>query len=450
MCGRIELESELGKGSVFRATLTLDIAGGVPEKLVPVDGKLIATSKILAVDDNALANDIIADQLTPMGASVTCVSSAVQALDELKSAANNDVPYDAVITDYCMPEINGEMLAKLIRLEKTIPETPVILATSAPLDEGSKKLKRAGFAGYLLKPLFPDEVSSVIAVILDASRTGRDIPLVTRHNIAGNLPLKLEKRLFENKDILLVEDNPVNKMIASTILEKAGCIVNSAVNGLEALTVFKRQEFDLIFMDCQMPEMDGLEASSEIRKYELDHQLARTPIIAFTANAMDGDRQKCIAAGMDDYVSKPVVPDSMERMLAKWLPDNAADQAIDYEILENLQMVTNGHHIEILKLFLEISAEVVPEIAEAAKARDAKSLKHKCHYFKSPSQQIGATTLTELIRQLENFAIDGNLVGIDPILNNFIAHAKIVTRDLMQYIENNEASPDITKKCSII
>jgi len=333
------------------------------EEFEGIDYKLIANSKILSVDDSDLANKIIYNQLKPHGCKLTCVSSGAEALAELKDAAGEGAPYDLIITDYCMPELNGEMLAKLIKSEKDISKTLMILVTSAPMGGDGQKMKKSGFSGYLIKPLFPKEIVNIISLLLTARNMGKKIPLITRHNIIKGEVKEQEKVTFSHKHILLAEDNQVNKMVATIILENHGCIVTPAGNGLEALDMFNLRAFDLIFMDCQMPEMGGLEASMRIRKIEREKSLSRTPIIAFTANAMDGDRGKCIEAGMDDYISKPVAQDDMRKILSKWLPDDQdqaensllrnqqTEQVIDYEMLENLKNLTNGQtyfNIEII------------------------------------------------------------------------------------------------------
>lgn len=452
MDGEIGLKSKTGEGSIFWVTIILKENTGIVEELDKVDYSLIARSKILSVDDNDLANQIIRDQLRPYGTEVVCVASGAHAIEELKNAASKAVPYDLMITDFCMPELNGEMLAKIVKSEKDISETLMVLVTSAPVSGDGHKMKKTGFSGYLPKPLFSREIINIISLILTARKANKKIPLITRHNILKGEIKEQKKMAFDHKHILLAEDNPVNKMIATIILEKHGCIVTPAGNGIEALDMFGRQKFDLVFMDCQMPEMGGLEATEKIREFEREKNRPRTPIIAFTANAMSGDREECIAAGMDDYISKPVTQDTMLKILSIWLtdtqeanlidniPNDQNQQVIDYDILEDLKSITNGQHIMILNSFLDISKEIIPAITNAIENHDASSLKRDAHYFKSSSQQVGAARLSALISELENFGRDKNFVGIRDIHDKFVSHSVVVMEEIRKYINKEKAA----------
>ncbi len=454
MGGEIGLDSEFGKGSAFWVTITLKQNSNKIDVFDDIDKNIIATSKILSVDDSTLANEIIRDQLKPYGGEVICVSTGAAALQELKDAAGKGEPYDLIITDYCMPELNGEMLAKVIKSDKDISETLMVIVTSAPVSGDGQKMKEIGFSGYLLKPLFPMEIINIISTIIGAYKKGKKIPLITRHNLKKGEEAEQPKMTFDHKKVLLAEDNPVNKMIATIILENHGCIVTPAGNGIEALEMFNLHKFDLIFMDCQMPEMGGLEASTKIRKIEHEKDLVQTPIIAFTANAMDGDREDCFTAGMDDYISKPVVKESMQKILRKWFSGNkkqletdmndaSADQrkhVIDYDILENLKNITNGQHILILKSFLDMSDVTIPAINDAIKNNDATALKREAHYFKSSSLQIGAAGLSDLIIELENYGKSNNLIGIEALYDKFVSHSEEVMCELKNYIINENVA----------
>ena len=455
MGGEIGLESELDKGSIFWATINLKQNSKVVEKIDYIDSSIIAKSKILSVDDSNLANQVISEQLKPFGCSLTCVSSGVEALEELLDAAAKGEPYDLMITDYCMPELNGEMLAKLVKSEKDISDTLMVLVTSAPVSGDGLKMKSVGFSGYLLKPLFPRQIINISSILLGARDANKNLPLITRHNIIKGEIKEETKVTFSHKHILLAEDNPVNKMITTIILENHGCIVTPAGNGIEALNMFDLHKYDLIFMDCQMPEMGGLEASTKIREIEQKKDLSRTPIIAFTANAMDGDREECIAAGMDDYISKPVAKDAILKILERWLveskqpqqtvletigPVHAQKQVIDYDILDNLKEITKGQHILILKSFLEMSLETIPAITNAINRNDAKALKREAHYFKSSSLQVGASKLNELIIELENFGNNKSLIGIESLHDKFVAHSDEVIDELQKYISKEIAA----------
>lgn len=455
MGGKIGLESELGRGSNFWATIMLYPNPELEEEIEDIDSSLIATSKILCVDDSDMANQIISNQLKPFDAAVTCVSSGHDALEELLAAAAKGEPYDLMITDYCMPELNGEMLARLIRSEKYISETPMVLVTSAGSTGDGAKMKKIGFAGYVPKPLFPGEIITIVSLILSARKNGKKIPMITRHNMNKGDVHEPETANFNHKHILLAEDNPVNKMIATAMLENYGCIVTPAGNGIEAINMFNQHKFDLIFMDCQMPEMGGLEATTRIRKLEHKSSLDRTPIIAFTANAMAGDREDCLDAGMDDYISKPVAKDAIRKILQKWLTEasnpeeteldaiqgeDQLTQVLDRKILKNLKDITNGQHILVLKSYLEMSEETIPAVSLAVRSNDAEALKRVTHYLKSSSLQIGATIFSELIIELENFSKSDDFDGIEPVHDKFVSHSVIVMDELKKYIRQEKAA----------
>ncbi len=446
MGGEIGLESELGQGSTFWITITLEENFNIVEDIDNIDSNLISKSKILSVDDNDLANQIIFEQLNSFGATATCVSSGAEALEKLKDAAALGEPYDLMITDYCMPELNGEILAKLVKSEEDIAKTKLVLVTSAPVSGNGNRLKNIGFDGYLLKPLFPKEIINISSIVLSAQKTGKTIPLITRHNMMKGEVKDQTPIYFKHKYILLAEDNPVNKMIATTMLENYGCVVTPAGNGIEAINMFNLQKFDLIFMDCQMPEMGGLEATMRIRDIEKSKGLVRTPIIAFTANAMDGDQEECLNAGMDDYISKPVGQNSLQNILTKWLtmekeasPKQSISKLpslknIDQDILNNLKAITNGQHMDILQTFIDISAVTIPAINDAIKNSDLIALQKEAHYFKSSSQQIGAINLSKIIIELENKAKNKDLNNITEIQTEFLEQSNSVIEDLRAYI----------------
>ncbi|MCF8473543.1 MAG: response regulator [Emcibacter sp.] len=460
MGGEIGIKSKLGEGTTFWVTISLKENFDAQKEEFSQDLHIIADRKILCVDDNPLANKITSDYLREYGSIVTSVSRGSEALEELKLAAKNGNPYDMIIIDHDMPELNGEMLASLIQSENDISNTAMLLVASSPMSGNSKQIKELGFAGYLYKPLFPKDITDVTIKILKAHKDKKKIPLITKHSILKEGTQNHKIVDFHNNHLLLVEDNPVNKMVATTILEKAGCTITPAGNGYEAISMYKQHKFDLIFMDCQMPEMGGLEASTRIRQLEKDRNLPRIPIIAFTANAMQGDREECIEAGMDDYISKPVTQDSMHEMLVKWISpnhtksrkfqsNNQSDKmmqtsekvkTIDYDILNDLKLLTNGEHIEILRLFMNMTMENIPSITAAVEKRDFISLKRETHFFKSSIQQVGALRLGELILKLEKYCDDKKSTDIDKVLHDFISQSEIVMSELEKYIKHEIAA----------
>jgi signal transduction histidine kinase/CheY-like chemotaxis protein len=320
MHGSIGVKSNIGVGSTFWFSIVLPEI----EQVLPVAGLSgdvnLTGARILSVDDNRIALTIIDDMLTPCGIEVVSVSSGDAALNMLAK----DNQYDAIIIDYMMPGMNGENLGVKIRENPSTKDLPLLIVTSAPNQGDRKRLSEAGFSGYLSKPLRQDMLKKVIATLVTTNKEGKIIPFITQHNFKEVADVSrnkaTDKLKFTNAQVMLVEDNPVNQQVAKLMIEKYGCHVTPAGNGQEAVKLFKQQKFDLIFMDCLMPVMDGYEATKLIREIESQKNLTKTIIVALTANAMKGDEEACKAAGMDDYLAKPVRPVNIEKVLLLWLP----------------------------------------------------------------------------------------------------------------------------------
>ena len=320
MGGTIGVTSKEGVGSTFWFSIVL------PEDQEERPGVYLAAdtelkgARILSVDDNEIALTIIKEILSPCGVEVVSARSAAAALDVLAKGNH----FDAVITDYMMPEMNGEGFGLKVRENHATKDLPLLIVTSAPNQGDRKRLEEIGFSGYLSKPIRQEMFKKIVALLVNAKKEDKAIPFVTQHTIkeVDNLSrLKPNSKLkVSNVQVMLVEDNPVNQQVAILMIEKYGCHVTPAGNGVEAIKLFKQQKFDLIFMDCQMPVMDGYEATRSIRTIEAQKNLSKTTIVAFTANAMKGDDEECKAAGMDDYVAKPVKPVDIEQILLFWLP----------------------------------------------------------------------------------------------------------------------------------
>ncbi len=321
MGGNIGLDSAVGKGSTFWFTMRLresDDHAPVNEELLAGGG--LKGAKLLIVDDNEVARKILREQLRSKHAEVSLVENAKQALDGLRSEAGKGKPFDIAIVDYRMPGMDGKALAQAIKADDTIKDTSIVMITSSPVRGDGVEMHDLGVAGYLVKPTRAIDVGRVLHFIWDMKKQGTSYPhLVTRHSLTEAQEAMRKAPEFNGVHILLAEDNPVNQMVAMTLLKKYGCTVMPAGDGAEAVAAVKENEFDLVIMDCQMPNMDGFEATETIRRYEEESGNSRLPIIAFTANAMKGDKERCLAAGMDDYVTKPVNQKELENALMKWL-----------------------------------------------------------------------------------------------------------------------------------
>ncbi|MGH1441022.1 MAG: response regulator [Cellvibrionaceae bacterium] len=327
MKGEIGVSSELGVGSTFWFSMKLELNRDKDNTFKYSEIKNLNDVRLLIVDDNHTARTIFSEQFKSVGLEAESVSSASKAFDQLKTALDEPQAYDIVILDYMMPGMSGEELVKKMKQIPEMSNIPILMVSAVLHSSDKRFLEENGVAGLLTKPIKTDELIKAVSMALefsalDASVDSNKIQFITSDILSHERDGAVEDEVvpsFENKQLLLVEDNPVNLMMATLLLEKYGFHITPAGNGLEALNLVKQSQYDLIFMDCQMPEMDGYEATEKIRQFEVKHQVEHTPIIAFTANAMKGDDKKCFDAGMDDYISKPIDPQKMQDILMKWL-----------------------------------------------------------------------------------------------------------------------------------
>jgi PAS domain S-box-containing protein len=308
MNGNIGVESESGKGSKFWFTVQLETLNThhtshftqLPD---------LRQEKILVVDDNATNRIYMEQLLDSWEIENTVVTSGSEALDELQSALEQNSPYSISFIDMQMPQMDGFELCSTIRGKKQFSNLRTILLTSQGQRGDAKKAKSIGFNAYISKPVNPSDIYNMLLQVSQV--TSQKESLVTRYN--SEEAVRLHAR------ILVVEDNIINQKVAGGMLKKLGINVDYAANGQEALSLLKTIDYDLIFMDCQMPVMDGYEASRAIRSGDeaiINHDI---PIVAMTANAMKGDKEKCIASGMNDYIAKPIKPDILRAAIEKWI-----------------------------------------------------------------------------------------------------------------------------------
>ena len=459
MQGDISAESQKGKGSIFGFTMKLRRSNEVLSPCPEHDNyEQLKGLKTLIVDDTEIACTILKEQLSVLQMRLSSVSSGQEAIELLKQSIVDNDPFDIVITDNVMPEMDGEMLAKeIIHLDLN----PVIIfVTSTPYKDDAERLKAKGFNGYLTKPFFPTEVSQIIALVWKAKKENRDIPLVTRYMLQETSAKVMEKSVFIDTQILLTEDNPINVIVATEFLEGFGCTITPAGNGLEALASVKERNFDLIFMDCQMPEMDGFEATKEIRKLQNNTDV-RTPIIALTANAMKPDKDKCLEVGMDDYLSKPVNQKTLENMLIKWLPhkleknnnsddnersETPAQQTDDYpvdssvlnsEIFNTLKQLFGDKFSSLVEQHTENSRENVNRVKQAIEQEDIETLERAAHSLKGASAQFGATHLNKLAAEIESLAKSGAMDSIKLKYNELRLSQEHVAQVMSELLDNS-------------
>ena len=307
MGGEIGVDSTPGEGSAFWFTLPFALipSGEMPDLRHENRDDDLAGTRVLVVDDNQTNRLILSDQLAAWGMHAAGVDGAVTALERLEDGVRDGRPYDLVVLDMCMPDVDGLETARRIHAHPQLTGVPMVLLTSGA-DVASHEAAGAGIGSRLTKPVRLSHLHGALGEVLHAARH-HDQPDVA---VGAGAPTRGR--------VLVVEDNEINQLVAQGILEHLGFTVDVAENGQDALEAWARTAYDAVLMDCQMPVMDGFQATGEIRRAE--GPLRHTPIIAMTAGAMEGDRERCLDAGMDDYVSKPVAPADVEAALNRWVP----------------------------------------------------------------------------------------------------------------------------------
>jgi len=313
MDGRIGIESEEGKGTLFwftaffeKQTTTEDPAFDVPEN--------IQEKRILVVDDNKTNLRILCGYLDAWGCTYESAESADVALKLLKAMSRVGAPFDLVITDMQMPEMDGAGLGRMIKADSELKQTMLIMLTSRGLRGDSALMREIGFDGYLIKPIRRSQLFDCLLAVFGRKIVREDAkrpPLVTRHT--------LQEGKHRKTRVLVAEDNAINLKLAIRMLEKLGYRADAAENGIEAIQALEKISYDLVLMDVQMPEMDGLQATRIIRDAASGMLNYQVPIIALTANATAEDRSICLEAGMNDYLPKPISPEELDKMVDKYL-----------------------------------------------------------------------------------------------------------------------------------
>lgn len=451
MGGKLGVESTLGEGSVFSFTLPMEISLPATGSAYNKETFSLDGLNALAIDDNATNRSILRHQTASWNMTCDVAENGSVALEKIRTSYNSK-PYDIVLLDLDMPEMDGLEVAEQIKTAEHSKTIPIIMLTSVGAYGDIQKSKDVGIDVYLTKPVRQRDLFSAILSVINASNAVNTTP-----GSEEEQKDKVAKAAYNfGLNALVVEDNSTNQLVATKMLGKLGCTTEVVVNGAEAIKALGERTYDLIFMDCQMPVMDGFQATQKIRELEAQSaELMHTPIIALTANAQFSDREKCIQAGMDDYLSKPFQLEQMASVIAHWFKKSSTqtpNQALPMGLTEAVsetseqgstlldpfaldsirQLQMDGEPdllSQVIRAYIDDADMIVKQLDTAQADRDIDILKLTAHTLKSSSANVGAMTLSAMAKKLEE----------NCAANSSESNALLVTEIIDQYSRTKKA-----------
>jgi len=445
MDGDIGVDGNDHGGSTFWFEVVMGHCA-IEDEIEP-DFSILKGQRALLIDDIPTNLVLLEEHLSTVGVETVSCRGPGDAIKTLETELASGRKFNMVISDYMMPEMDGGRLAAALRATPGAEDMPIILLSSAGGRHDVSDVPDGVINAYVTKPVRRKQLLSAAAAVVEAARDGKLAGVVSFDgaalDTAGHVDYgKIDATgMFAGVKVLLVEDNRVNREFASETLINLGCDVITAGNGEEAVDIASGEQFDVIFMDCQMPVMDGFEASTILAKKMKAGEVAAMPIIALTANAMKGDRERCLAAGMNDYMSKPIRKKALQAMLAEWVgsngtpdaaamrtersaqsdgrpakspsassqtansrPDNSNGHTIDQSVLDDAKEVMGDKMSMIIEYFLEDSQTYMRDIDTALPANDFETIAARAHTLKSSSREMGANQVSEIARELEETA----------------------------------------------
>jgi two-component system, sensor histidine kinase and response regulator len=411
MGGEVGVRSEIGQGSCFWVRIEVDVVKDQPAREPIGLGR-----KVLIVDDIPAARISLASKLKLYSFDTVSVSSVDEALEHLSHGG-----FDLVLADELMPERGGLDLLSLMRSDERYYRIPLVLLSLFGAEREATEFEhRPNAAG--LKPIRAAHLASLIEQVL----TGK----TSRAPHIRAMPRALST--FRGNKILLVEDNPVNQRVAQRTLQNLAAEVTIANNGAEALERIRDVDFDAVLMDCQMPVMDGFTATQRIREMEARQGSRRLPIIALTANVMSEDRERCIAAGMDAHLGKPIEPAQVIEALSRFLKSPTAEPPVDRKALRELTGGDAEFERELADTFIASGDQCLAEIVTALKASDYDTVRKRAHSLKGASANIHAKELSQAASSLENAARESAVPAIGGLVEELKQRLAAVNAELRQ------------------
>jgi signal transduction histidine kinase/DNA-binding response OmpR family regulator/HPt (histidine-containing phosphotransfer) domain-containing protein len=413
MGGKMWVDSSEGQGSTFHFTARFVISTAKVQPASPALETALLGLRVLVVDDNDTNRRILCDMTRGWGMLPSATENGALALATLGPAEQESDPFRVILIDCHMPGMDGfelaEKMQKRIKRNADTADATVLMLTSGGLPGEANRCREVGISAYLLKPVLKDDLLAAIRAALSQRRAETDKPaaLVTRHTL---------RESTRKLRVLVAEDNAVNQAVILRVLQKMGHTAVLAQNGKEALALASAEKFDLVFMDVQMPEMDGMAATAAIREHEKEKGATHLPIFAMTAHAMKGDRERCLAAGMDGYLTKPVRFSDIEQTLSSavrspMVPSQPAVPKASWDKTEALDRIGGDEQLlqELCEIFLEESPKLLQKLHQAVAAGDADAVMRAAHSLKGESSYLGAGGTSQAARQLEEMGRGNDL-----------------------------------------
>ena len=421
MGGTVELETAPGKGSTFSVTVRLEPVASATA--TPAARDSLAGLRLLIVDDNPTNRSILLQHAIEWQMDASIASNGAEALDLLRAASAGGKPFDLAILDMKLPGMDGIELTRAIKADASLAALKLVMLSSLDAADDIERARELGVDRCLTKPVRRVELQACISALVGAvAPSAPQCAGVVVAPVPPPAPLTLA-----TARVLLAEDNAMNQELALEMLEDTGYRVTLVENGRQALAALASEAFDVVLMDCQMPELDGFEATRRLRQQEAETGRRRTPVIALTANAMSGDSDRCLEAGMDDYVAKPYSRDKLLAALALWTqptittaratpgaegapvaPAATGAGAIDVRALQALRAMQRAGRPSVLARMLDLfdrdAPRLLAEMRDAVGTSDLETLRDAAHTLKSNCANVGATALAATCREIEQLA----------------------------------------------